>query len=104
MRMMTKFLSASVLAGMLVLPGAYAADSASTGNQTASRMEKMNEQLSARFEKADTDHDGSLTLDEAKQGMPRVARNFTAIDTAGSGKITLQQIQSYLVSRMGSRQ
>ncbi|MDR3393002.1 MAG: hypothetical protein P4L77_14830 [Sulfuriferula sp.] len=67
-------------------------------------MEKMNAQLSARFDKADTDHDGSLTLDEAKQGMPRVAKNFTTIDTAGSGKITLQQIESYLVSRMGSRQ
>lgn len=53
------------------------------------------ERLAARFKAADTNHDGELTLDEAKAGMPLVARNFDKIDTAHTGSITLEQIAAW---------
>ena len=58
----------------------------------APAMAARDEQISARFKAADTNHDGKLTLDEAKGGMPRVAKNFDRIDAAHQGYITLQQI------------
>ena len=56
----------------LVAPYACAAD------QSGSK-------LDAAFKKADPDHDGTLTRDEAK-AMPRVAKHFDAIDTDKASK------------------
>jgi Ca2+-binding EF-hand superfamily protein len=52
----------------------------------------MAERMAERFKAADTDHDGKLTLEEAKAGMPMVARNFDKIDTGHTGGVTLEQI------------
>ena len=49
--------------------------------------------MEAHFKKADKDNDGSLTRDEAKV-MPRVAKNFDAIDADKSGTITLAEMQA----------
>ncbi len=43
--------------------------------------------MQAHFKVADKDNDGSLTRDEAK-AMPRVAKNFDAIDADKSGTVT----------------
>lgn len=59
-------------------------------------------QLTQRFNQADKDHDGKLTRDEAKAGMPRVAEHFDDIDSEHRGYITLGQIQSAIRSRMGT--
>jgi Ca2+-binding EF-hand superfamily protein len=59
-------------------------------------------QLTQRFNQADKDHDGKLTRDEAKAGMPRIAEHFDDIDSEHRGYITLEQIQSAIRSRMGS--
>ena len=48
--------------------------------------------LTERFQKADLDHDGKLTREEAKAGMPRVFKNFDKIDADRKGFVTLQQI------------
>lgn len=58
--------------------------------QEGSRMDAM---LEHRFKAANTTNDGKLTLEQAKAGMPRVAKNFDKIDTDHKGYVTLQQIK-----------
>jgi hypothetical protein len=41
--------------------------------------------LKDRFAQANTTNDGHLTLDQAKAGLPRVAKNFAAIDKDNNG-------------------
>ena len=48
-----------------------------------------------RFKSADKDNDGTLTKDEAK-AMPRVAKNFDAIDTDKDGTVSEQEIHDYM--------
>ncbi|SJM95997.1 hypothetical protein [Crenothrix polyspora] len=67
------------------------------------KIEKINAVITERFAKADVDKDGTLTLDEAKSGMPRVAKEYTAIDTAGSGKITAEQIKTHMDAAYGGK-
>lgn len=50
-------------------------------------------EIAERFAAADKNHDGKLTLEEAKAGMPRIAEAFTKIDTDERGYLTLAQIQ-----------
>lgn len=59
-------------------------------------------QLDARFAQADTNHDGKLTLEEAKAGMPRVAQQFSRIDSEGKGYITLDQLHAMMAARGGN--
>jgi Ca2+-binding EF-hand superfamily protein len=49
--------------------------------------------MEAHFKKADKDNDGSLAREEAKV-MPRVAKNFDAIDADKSGTVTLMEMQA----------
>ena len=49
--------------------------------------------MEAHFKAADKDNDGSLTREEAT-AMPRVAKNFDAIDADKSGTVTLVEIQA----------
>lgn len=49
--------------------------------------------MEAHFKTADKDNDGSLTREEAA-AMPRVAKNFDAIDSDKSGTVTLAELQS----------
>jgi len=56
------------------------------------------ETLKERFEAANTTHDGHLTLEQAKAGMPRVAKHFSDIDKDHKGYVTLEEIHDYAVS------
>ena len=49
--------------------------------------------LEAAFKKSDTDNDGTLTKAEAKS-MPRVAKNFDAIDADKDGTVSLNEIRA----------
>ena len=40
----------------------------------------MDKEIDQRFALADKNKDGRLTLAEAKEGMPRIASNFSRID------------------------
>lgn len=60
---------------------------------------KLNQELTEKFKAADVNHDGKLTLIEAKAGMPRVARHFSDIDTQNRGYVTLDQIITMADSR-----
>ncbi|QGM48001.1 hypothetical protein H2LOC_008650 [Methylocystis heyeri] len=42
---------------------------------------------------ADKNGDGKLTLDEAKLGMPRVAKHFDQIDKDKKGYVTLDEVK-----------
>lgn len=57
----------------------------------ASNMQQM---LATRFSQADANHDGKLSLTEAKSGMPRMVAHFDKIDSAHTGYITLEQISA----------
>lgn len=49
-------------------------------------------EIAAKFKAADKNADGQLSLDEAKAGMPRVAKGFDKIDVEKKGYVTLEQI------------
>ena len=53
-----------------------------------------NKEIAERFAKCDTNHDGRLTLNEAKGCMPRIYDHFSYIDTANKGYVTVAQIQA----------
>jgi len=80
-----------VIVGLLLagLSVAVLADDATTDERHA----KMRAKLIEKFNAADTNHDGKLTLEEAQAGLPRLAQNFSKIDTAGHGYITIDDIR-----------
>lgn len=51
-------------------------------------------QIDERFAAADKNHDGKLTLQEAKDGMPKVAANFDKIDAQQRGYVTVDEIKA----------
>ena len=51
-------------------------------------------EIESRFAAADKNGDGKLTLEEAKAGMPRVAKNFDRIDKDKKGYVTLDEIKA----------
>jgi len=59
---------------------------------------KMHRKGMAAFQKADTDKDGTLDRAEAA-AIPGVAKNFEAIDTDGSGTVSLEEVHAYMKAR-----
>ncbi|MFK4752391.1 hypothetical protein [Oceanobacter antarcticus] len=64
-----------------------------------SRLQRIQEELQQRFTKADTNHDGLLSREEAKDGMPRVYKRYDDIDSQQSGSLSLEDITRYLVQQ-----
>ncbi len=54
-----------------------------------------------RFKAADKNADGKLTLQEAKDGMPRIADAFSHIDIEKKGYVTLEQIRAVMIKSGG---
>lgn len=52
----------------------------------------------AAFKKADKDNDGTLDRKEAK-AMPRVAKNFDAIDVDKDGTVSLDEVHTFMKAR-----
>lgn len=69
----------------------------------AERAQEMKDKLVERFNAADTDHDGRLTKLEADGKMPRVAKNFDAIDVQKRGYVTIDQIEAYTIQQLKKR-
>ena len=59
-------------------------------------------ELETRFKAADKNADGKLTLQEAKDGMPRIADAFSHIDVEKKGYVTLEQIRAVMIKSGGS--
>lgn len=57
------------------------------------------QRMESRFNAADSNHDGKLTLAEAQAGMPRVAQHFSEIDTAKKGYITYSQLRAFMAAK-----
>jgi len=94
----------------LALPLLAQAQGADSGATSSGRLgagqrdpAKMHEMFEQRFKKADTNGDGKLSKTEAQAGMPRVAKNFDAIDTDKDGFITQAEIAAAMASRQGSK-
>jgi hypothetical protein len=56
-----------------------------------------------RFAKANVAGDGHLTLDEAKDGFPLVAKHFTNIDIDGKGFVTETDLRTWYAMRKVAR-
>ncbi|CAN5245518.1 hypothetical protein BH10PSE17_BH10PSE17_29760 [soil metagenome] len=69
---------------------------------SAAKIQQLKEQMASRFNAADVDHDGRLTKAEAAR-MPRVAKNFDAIDKAGRGYVTQDDITAYAMAMAAER-
>lgn len=90
---------AMIMAALLAPAIAAAAPQTDTSSPRVQRMMQMLEQ---KFDAADVNHDGKLTLAEAQAGMPRIAQHFADIDTSHLGYITLDQIKAYVASHAGN--
>jgi Ca2+-binding EF-hand superfamily protein len=63
----------------------------------------MHDKGEAAFKKADADNDGTLDKQEAK-AMPRVAKNFDAIDTDKDGTVSMDEIRAFMQAMHKSKQ
>ncbi len=59
--------------------------------------------MQERFDEANTTHDGKLTLAQAQAKLPRVAREFDAIDTGHRGYVTAEEIRAYNRAQRAAR-
>ena len=64
--------------------------------------EQYKQRFEAEFKKADTDGDGALSKAEVEKAMPRLARDFAAIDANKDGKLTQDEIRTYMQTRMAA--
>ena len=85
-----------LIASLVLVPALALADDAGKPSGKKHPMEE-------HFKKADKDHDGTLTKDEAKT-MPHVAEHFDEIDTDKDGTVTLEEIHNYMKSRREAHQ
>ena len=60
--------------------------------ETKATHEKITQE---QFKAADQDRDGSLTLTEAKAGVPTLAANFSSVDTNNDGKVSAAELKAY---------
>jgi len=52
------------------------------------------QEIAQRFAMCDTNHDGKLTMSEAKGCMPRIYDHFSYIDSTNKGYVTVAEIQA----------
>ena len=68
--------------------------------QSEQRREQYKQRFEAEFKKADTDGDGALSKAEVEKAMPRLARDFAAIDVNKDGKVTQDEIRTHMQTRI----
>jgi Ca2+-binding EF-hand superfamily protein len=79
---------------LLVAALALGATAAFAQEGKKDRAEKAKAEIEKRFNAADTDHDGKLSKDEAKAGMPKVYEHFDEMDSGKTGFVTLEQVKA----------
>ncbi len=94
--MFNKRIISSALALALV-----ALSSVGTAQTIDPSMQAKLTELETRFKAADKNADGKLTLQEAKDGMPRIADAFGHIDIEKKGYVTLDQIRAIMIKSGG---
>ncbi len=98
MTLAASLLALSLGAGVAVAQTPAAPPAATTTAHPHTRMS-----LKERFAQANTTNDGHLTLDQAKAGLPRIAKNFAAIDKDNKGYVTVTDIQDYYKAQRAAR-
>ena len=86
-----RILSVALAFALVAVSGVSAAQTIDPATQA-----KLTE-LETRFKAADKNADGKLTLQEAKDGMPRIADAFSHIDIEKKGYVTLDQIRAVMI-------
>ena len=61
----------------------------------AAHLEEALTVVDPRLDSADSNHDGRISREDARDRMPFVYRNFDAIDTEHKGYVTMAQIEAY---------
>ena len=90
----------------VILATALAAGAAVSANAMPAGGGHVEEALTVmhqRFDTADSNHDGRISREEARQHMPFVYRNFDAIDTQHTGYVTSAQIEAYAARQAMNR-
>jgi Ca2+-binding EF-hand superfamily protein len=64
------------------------------GSSVMAQDAKQIQLLEQRFKAANKSGDGKLTREEAKAGMPKVARNFDKLDIDHKGYLTVEDIKA----------
>ena len=90
-----RIISSALAVALVVLSSVGAAQTIDPSLQA-----KLTE-LETRFKAADKNADGKLTLQEAKDGMPRIADAFSHIDIEKKGYVTLDQIRAIMIKTGG---
>ncbi|ANH76141.1 EF-hand domain-containing protein [Ralstonia insidiosa] len=93
----------------LAIMAAFVCASATAQQQTEQEpmkwsIKEAKAKIAERFKAADTNHDGKLTREEAKEGMPRVYENFDKIDIRKRGYVTQRQIGAYWSKVSGAQE
>jgi Ca2+-binding EF-hand superfamily protein len=65
--------------------------------QIEERRRVMHMRLQERFSQTDKDNDGTISLEEAYDSMPQLARHFSAVDLNGDRLITLDELEALQV-------
>ena len=71
--------------------------------QIEERRRVMHARLQERFSQTDRDNDGTISLEEAYDTMPQLARHFGAVDLNGDRLITMDELEA-LQARIAERQ
>lgn len=71
--------------------------------QIEERRRVMHQRLQERFSQVDRDNDGTISLEEAYDLMPQLARHFGAVDLNGDRLITLDELE-VLQAKIAERQ
>ncbi len=80
------------LTGLASLVFSLGSVSMASANDNMPAPPSNKQEVEARFKAADTNHDGKITLEEAKAGLPRVAMAWDKIDVDKKGYVTLDQL------------
>jgi hypothetical protein len=84
----------SIIALALPLAAPIAAHAQTTQPQPPAS--SWQQKFIAKFNAANTTHDGHLTLAQAQAaGLTRIVQNFTQIDTGNKGYVTLDDLQAW---------
>jgi Ca2+-binding EF-hand superfamily protein len=90
-----------IFSSLLLLAIGSSAFAQTDGSQQ--KMQRIKSELENRFNAADANHDGKLTIDEANGKMPRVYKNFAAIDSQQNGYVTIEQVEQFAASKFSAR-
>lgn len=93
----------TILFSIAFLACASSAFADAQSERSSEFIQKAQAEMTKRFNKADANGDGMLTKEEANSNMPKVYKNFDAIDTEKKGYVTIDQIKSYAMQQLAAR-